>query len=119
MRVYKFRAWNKLTKQMQPVLGIDTYEVILATDESRETRYSAELISNYVIMQYTEQKDKTGREIYDGDILAFDNGWHDVVRFERGAWRWNKGHNQLINWHPEKHLTIIGNIYENIEFIEA
>ena len=68
---------------------------------------------DYPLMQFTGSKDKYGKEIYDCDILMFDNGYCDVVRFERGAWRWNKRSGVLFNFKPEKNLSIIGNKYEN------
>lgn len=51
-------------------------------------------------------------------LLAFDNGYCDVVRFERSAWRWNHGHNVLgVTWNPATFLRVVGNIYENPELL--
>lgn len=116
-REIKFRAWDtqrgewsRLTK----AVSLEGYPVYIDADDRLHKAAGVEL------MQYTGLKDKHGVEIYEGDILAFDNGYCDVVRLERSAWRWNRGHNVLgVSWKPEISLSVIGNIYENPELLEA
>jgi uncharacterized phage protein (TIGR01671 family) len=74
-------------------------------------------IEEFELMQFTGLLDKNGKEIYEGDILALVNGYCDVVKFERSAWRWNDGHNILgVSWNLES-FEVLGNIYENPELM--
>lgn len=66
MREIKFRAWDKKGKMMYKVALRDILEA------------KAELIMNCdndvtAVMEFTGLKDKSGTEIYEGDILRFTN----------------------------------------------
>lgn len=109
MREIKFRAWYKITKEMEylkdtswPYWG----DCILENSDA-----DGKDTGNYKIMQYTGLKDKNGKEIYEGDIIQTSIGKitiddifcnfviHTYVDIDRM--------NQ-----PEKHIEVIGNIYE-------
>lgn len=114
MREIKFRAWVLKSKAMFDV-----------TDD----------ISYYVgdkgvsLMQYTGLKDKSGVEIYEGDIIAFNVGMEgDCV--EQVFWskdgakfmhtfsdRPNKAFWQNTNFLDEL-CEVIGNIHENPELLK-
>lgn len=73
-----------------------------------------------VFEQYTELKDKNGKEIYEGDILIDDTGepieyW--VVKFSDGGFvgECTGVAEQLFEL---THLEIAGNIHENPELVE-
>ena len=111
-REIKFRAWHINTDRMLNPLT-DTgllFQTILQAP-------------SYIVMQYIGLKDKNGKEIYEGDIIAVDNE-NDVItvcKYETGCFiledkcygHWTRQlHNQ-----PER-LKIIGNIYENPELLK-
>jgi hypothetical protein len=125
MREIKFRAWNKEKNIMcydnedyseRYLDGIFSSNVSLINYWLAPDR----LDDTYVYMQFTGQKDKNGREIYEGDIISgpfdFGPGGFDVrsavVRFhpQRGTY-------QLNYWLIEE-SEVIGNEFENPELLE-
>lgn len=126
MREIEFRAWCKKQKEMR-------YDVQLS-------KYFYEFIefsNDYELMQYTGLKDKNGVKIFEGDILKYpDNDEKDCMGVvEYGHFNCscchavfgfttinNKGWeiDMLVNDKEETPLyEVIGNIYENPEFLEV
>lgn len=81
---------------------------------------------NIVLMQYTGLNDKNGKEIYEGDILEYEDKGNITDDFiEPVEWIDDK-HN--VGWGTESSANvwadvarlskIIGNIYENPELLE-
>lgn len=118
----KFRAWNTETKEIEV---FKTYEEIselflaLSADDGF-----------YSVMQSTGLHDKNGKEIFEGDILAFetDEGilnvniyWdskHALFMFKSEKYKEEELLAELVenNTYP---FEIIGNIYENPELLEV
>lgn len=77
-----------------------------------------------ILRQYTELKDKNGKEIYEGDILQNDRGTILKVLFEEGAFcatgtdALNKSRVFSLLYDFYGWSSIIGNIYENQELIK-
>jgi hypothetical protein len=63
--------------------------------------------------QYTGLKDKNGKEIYEGDIIDFENGYKDIIEFYSGCFKLQQGGYQ----DDLRHGLVIGNIYENPDLI--
>ena len=123
-REIKFRAWNKILKEM--------LESIQLADKFQEY-----LEEPWELNQYVGIKDKNGREIFESDILQLDGGAEPInieVVFSDGAFRakvpWLKNnHPQLLAYTIFEDLEegktfkdcvvvkIIGNIYENPELL--
>ena len=135
-RKIKFRVWDKYKKQMYPISSIDfdifSLEIrIIAVglENGMCTAYNKNHnsekcdITALELMQYTELHDKTGKEIYEGDIVKITgskeidigkviyeyNGFIvDVMNMDRFY-----GRVHLL----EKFTEVIGNIYEDSELL--
>jgi hypothetical protein len=102
-REIKFRTWDKKTKKMWNLGGLPEIE------DSR-----CKYWDDFEIMQYTGLKDKNGKEIYEGDILDFENSYITEISWKDNGFRLNDNsiHSDL------SHGVIIGNIYENPDLIK-
>lgn len=116
MREIKFRAWDKLNKEMFNVEIIDFQEKKLYEDTVSYRNFK-----NIELMQYTGLKDKNGKEIYEGDILSNrnDEKLYKVI-FEDGSFRVEfKGDFEEYSFDlidvVAQGCEVVGNIYENLE----
>lgn len=111
-REIKFRAWNKkLNKFANDWTWNDVDGVLTPYHE------------DCVLMQFTGLHDKNGKEIYEGDIvhdvsdsdLTFEVKWDE----ERAGYYMPNDFDEEYTFsisHPT--LEIIGNIYENPDFLK-
>lgn len=147
MREIRFRAWDKVTKIIAEVTGLRTGY----TDGSIEIWYinrdGEEMLckpqkADIELMQYTGLNDKNGTEIYEGDIVRFDEEL-SVVRYDEETARfvlddygifgclmeygWDEGAggigvvntNGFDDFNDISEIEVIGNIHENPEFSEG
>jgi uncharacterized phage protein (TIGR01671 family) len=133
MREIKFRAWDKIHKNMIYVLNHFLYYDGMIRAIGGEN-WSAPR-ENYVLMQATGLKDKNGKEIYEGDIVRIDddlfedNGAGKICAVEFGRGTFDLGAYQFVGWHCggdhsaqdvllNDTVFIIGNICENPRLIQ-
>lgn len=130
----KFRAWDRARKEMN-------YKVMVGNCDTDDENWTCPIIwieerkkwlhfDDYeCIMQSTGLKDKNGKEIFEGDILAFETDdevinvnvfWdeeHALFMFESKKYNEQEPLAELVenNTYP---FEIIGNIYENKDILE-
>lgn len=157
----KFRVWVKIGKRMvfsDDILAIDyenkeivTQQVYFESGLAVERDIYCYDFDDIELMQSTGFKDKNGKEIFEGDILKFNDEWNEychegyvdgsvegvnyveVVKgeacFEFGKTRYPES--SLFIYMEDEHLSfaelvkdkdfgfeIVGNVYENLEFLE-
>lgn len=115
LKDFDFRLWHKPSKRFvdMSVRGADL-RIIPADDD-----YNMEL------ELWSGLCDKNGKRIYEGDILAHDNGYgieyHSKVIFENGVFK------IAIIEHPAVEIiegletgfvAVVGNIHENADLLE-
>ena len=123
-REFKFRAWNKERKEMfkvGQVWTLEPYSVCAAVVDQHDNYYS---MHDIALMQYTGMKDDKGNgvEIYEGDILEYDNRACDKknngdVNFLNGAFRVSNSEFNFIETIYIGNGKVVGNIYENPEIL--
>lgn len=118
-REIKFRAWQKWHEYMFTPDYIDFINGnIIIGENDGDSRYE-----DIPLMQYTGLKDKNGKEIYEGDVLEFPFEMGIVYVINDGfRFAIKSFGSQTIEYESEevlKQTKIIGNIYENPEFIQS
>ncbi|PHI05727.1 YopX family protein [Fusobacterium polymorphum] len=119
MREIKFRAWDKLNKEMFNVESINFSFLKVYRDIVSYRKFN-----DIELMQYTGLKDKNNKEIYEGDIVKLrNNHGMGVVKYydEWGAFviEYTKPKPLVVlgmNYYIED-IKILGNIYENSELL--
>ena len=114
MREIKFRAWAVASKTMFFPNSDDGWEI--KDGVLRE-------LPNTILMQYTGCKDKSGNEIYEGDIVKLETPKSPYHKTRNLAIVFNQRFAQfcidpctaIMGW---KSVEIIGNIHSNPELLE-
>ena len=149
MREIKFRAWDKVDKQM--FYGVEQAYDTLGTMQDGEGNKLSYLWTSFgevleeqkmgklVLMQFTGLLDKNGKEIYEGDIIYYNQGLskggvnslgeYELPRLLDGirvvAWKdtgfdWDGSHSGLMFCKGgQDEYEVIGNIYENPELLKG
>lgn len=119
-RTIKFRAWSKEHQRMSYLNARDFAwlgENALSTEKDK-----------YTVMQFTGSVDKTGKEIYEGDIVKYSLHRGKNLNYQKRKVVWSaekvgfnlKAFNKSEKMVPltYKTMELLGNIYENPELIK-
>ena len=135
MREYLFRAWSRQHKCM---FYSDEHDVLFysfggySLGEFSENEGGYKVVVNdahSVLMQYTGIKDKSGKKIYDGDVVKCDypKNHPDItseVVWEKSGWFLVSQYHQWEGQHDSYRLfdgaqfKVIGNRFENPELVD-
>lgn len=132
-REIKFRAWKKFELGGDHML-VNTPNLML--DASHGIPYwqfgfeEPKPMADVILMQYTNLKDKNGKEIYEGDVVHYEyyyrgkDYWAVIWAYDR--WVMRRGEREpgdesvrddspTIRWEESE---VIGNIYSNPELLK-
>ena len=138
MREIKFRAWDKVRKELINISCLSPSNILTPKTPNQRNK------ENIIIMQYTGLKDKDGKEIYEGDIIRiFDCQYGIHLHKDKSSEPLPKDVNYIVFWSSGDarflcktidtnelfcvgtigawvgwKKEIIGNIYENPELLE-
>ena len=126
-RQIKFRAWDKKNSQFLQNNDNGVDETIFDLWSWADVMSTCLLfpMNDYVFQQYTELKDKNGKEICEGDIVK----WGDlnyIVEYNHTACKWqgrspeHHGYLHLVTEHFRDLMNgiIISNIFEHKHLLE-
>ena len=136
MREIKYRVWDKLANQYRDANTVHLSSsgkcFILRADGFSQC--TVEFIKDIKVEFFTGLKDKNGREIYEGDIVATPAKTKSVVEFDKGLFGLNHDYgteikSMLGSWGSEcnlrclydgyhREIEVIGNIYETPELLK-
>lgn len=127
MKIPKFKVWDKHIGEMFSV-GIIDYTIRSVYVKQPNGFYSERDFDRVELLQFTGLKDKTGKEVYEGDIVRFYDDYDEeyiasVVFIDcLGAYgvKWDGFQSSFdeINEYYSKDIEVIGNIWQTPELLE-
>ena len=81
MKELKIKAWLKKEKKMVSIIGIDfNYEYIRYTEDDNlfNSDYKVAEFKDIELLQFTGLKDNGGQELYEADVIKFNDGIDDI-----------------------------------------
>lgn len=117
MREIKFRAWDEWTQKMHytnlhKTVWAGGKEVSVNTDEGK-------LEGGFIGMQFTGLKDVKNKEIYEGDIILYNNyGKKGIIVWEEETAKFVCDRVWRDFSYHQTEIEVIGNIYENESLLE-
>ena len=126
MKELKIKAWLKKEKKMVSIIGIDfNYKYIRYTEDDNlfNSDYKVAEFKDIELLQFTGLKDNGGQELYEADVIKFNDGIDDIYGLisyddEDGTYRVSY---ENITEHlsdREGDFEIVGNIFENPDLHE-
>lgn len=81
MREFKMKARLKKENKMVSIIGIDlNYQYIRYSDDGNlfKDDYKIAEFKDIELLQFTGAKDKAGQEVYEADVIKFNDGIDDI-----------------------------------------
>ena len=126
MREFKMKAWLKKENKMVAIIGMDfNYEYIRYTEDGNlfNENYKTASFKDIELLQFSGAKDKAGQELYEADVIKFNDGIDDIYGLisyddEDGTYRvsYENVTEHLSNMAGD--FEIVGNIFENPDLHE-
>ena len=126
MKELKIKAWLKKEKKMVAIIGIDfNYEYIRYTEDDNlfNENYKTAEFKDIELLQFSGAKDKAGHELYEADVIKFNDGIDDIYGLisyddEDGTYRVSYENITEHLSEREGDFEIVGNIFENPDLHE-
>lgn len=121
----RFRAWHYELERMMSIK-----DIFFEDGEIEELDLNDAVMNDWItvcpeqieLMQSTGLKDKNNQEIFEGDVVSIDTDEFDLlfVKYESGIY-WLMDDEECVEHLSDyyKYVSIVGNIYENPEFLEV
>ena len=126
MKEFKMKAWLKKENKMVSIIGIDlNYQYIRYTDDGNlfKDDYKIAEFKDIELLQFTGAKSKTGQEVYEADVIKFNDGIDDIYGLisyddEDAVYcvSYENVTEHLLNMAGD--FEIVGNIFENPDLHE-
>ena len=127
MKEFKIKAWLKKEKKMVAIIGIDfNYEYIRYTEDDNlfNSDYKVAEFKDIELLQFSGVKDKVGQELYEADVIKFNDGIDDIyglISYDDEDGTYCVSYDENITEHlseREGDFEIVGNIFENPDLHE-
>ena len=126
MKEFKMKAWLKKENKMVSIIGIDlNYQYIRYSDDGNlfKDDYKIAEFKDIELLQFTGAKSKAGQEVYEADVIKFNDGIDDIyglISYDDEDAVYCVSYENVI-----EHLSnmagdfeIVGNIFENPQLHE-
>jgi len=126
MKEFKMKAWLKKENKMVAIIGIDlNYQYIRYTDDGNlfKDDYKIADFKDIELLQFTGTKDKAGQELYEADIILFNDGIDDIyglISYDDDEGTYRVSYENITEHLSEREgdFEIVGNIFENPQLHE-
>ena len=126
MKEFKMKAWLKKEKKMVAIIGIDfNYEYIRYTEDDNlfNENYKTVAFKDIELLQFSGAKDKAGQELYEADVIKFNDGIDDIyglISYDDEDATYRVSYENITEHLSdlEGDFEIVGNIFENPDLHE-
>jgi uncharacterized phage protein (TIGR01671 family) len=121
-RIFKFRAWdikeNFMAKEIQTMYDGYCKDKKTSDNYGWMSSFTDFLEEWYIIIQYTGLKDKKGNEIYENDIVSYeDNVYQVIVNESMQIPVLESEVGQVPLYKCNNEIEVVGNIFEDAQLL--